>query len=73
MQSYNLNHLKKVALIALFIGIGLGVIFTKISTQNKLIEQMVSKQVARDELNAKQNAIDKKAFKDVIVGDGRKY
>ncbi len=70
---YDVKQVKKIAIIALIFGIGLGVIFTKISTQNKLIDQMVSKQVARDELNAKQNAIDKEAFKDVIVGDERKY
>ncbi len=73
MQSYSISYLKKVAIIALFIGIALGVFFTKMSTQNKLIEQMVSKQVARDELNVKQDAIDKDSFKDVIVGNGRKY
>ncbi len=73
MKNYSLNHLKKVSIISLVIGVALGVIFTKISTQNKLIEQMVSKQVERDAWNAKQDAIDKDDFKDVIVGNERKH
>jgi len=76
-MTYSLNQLKKAMLFSLIGGIVIGVFFTKISTQNKLIEQMVAKEAQKPELTEEQKAtkarMEGPAFQDVVLGDERKY